>query len=166
MGIRPEHWIPGDGPSVKIEGTVDLVEHLGETSIVYLRLADGQMITVRYPGDIFCTAGDRFVADAPVAAIHLFDAAGQAMLGRRSRPGLRYPRPGIQGTLNGNGMTDTPKTRAGAPKLTRLAEGRQRLPDVTGTNLEHSRIFNRRLIFEVLHQSGPLSRIDIAKRVG
>lgn len=63
-------------------------------------------------------------------------------------------------------MTDTPKTRAGAPKLTRLAEGRQRLPDVTGTNLEHSRIFNRRLIFEALHQSGPLSRIDIAKRVG
>jgi ABC-type sugar transport system ATPase subunit len=86
IGIRPEHWIPGDGPSVKIEGTVDLVEHLGETSIVYLRLVDGQMITVRYPGDIFCTAGDRFVADAPVAAVHLFDAAGQAMLGRRSGP--------------------------------------------------------------------------------
>ena len=86
VGIRPEHWIPGDGPSVKIEGTVDLVEHLGETSIIYLRLADGQMLTVRYPGDIFCEAGDRFVADAPVAAVHLFNDAGQAMLGRRSSP--------------------------------------------------------------------------------
>ncbi|OCI94039.1 sugar ABC transporter permease [Rhizobium sp. AC27/96] len=40
------------------------------------------------------------------------------------------------------------------------------MPDITGTNLEHTRIFNRRLIFEALHQSGPLSRIDIAKRVG
>ncbi|MGV1792971.1 ROK family transcriptional regulator [Rhizobium sp. A37_96] len=63
-------------------------------------------------------------------------------------------------------MTDTPKTGSGSPKLTKLAGGRQRLPDVTGTNLEHSRIFNRRLIFEALYQSGPLSRIDIAKRVG
>lgn len=50
--------------------------------------------------------------------------------------------------------------------MTKLAGGRQRLPDITGTNLEHTRIFNRRLIFEALHQSGPLSRIDIAKRVG
>ncbi|WP_412066496.1 ROK family transcriptional regulator [Rhizobium sp. SYY.PMSO] len=63
-------------------------------------------------------------------------------------------------------MTDTPKTGSGAPKLTKLPGGRQRLPNVTGTNLEHSRIFNRRLIFEALYQSGPLSRIDIAKRVG
>lgn len=50
--------------------------------------------------------------------------------------------------------------------MTKLAGGRQRLSDITGTNLEHTRIFNRRLIFEALHQSGPLSRIDIAKRVG
>ncbi|WP_234906316.1 ROK family transcriptional regulator [Rhizobium rhizogenes] len=50
--------------------------------------------------------------------------------------------------------------------MTKLVGGRQRLPDITGTNLEHTRIFNRRLIFEALHQSGPLSRIDIAKRVG
>ncbi|OJY74479.1 MULTISPECIES: sn-glycerol-3-phosphate ABC transporter ATP-binding protein UgpC [unclassified Rhizobium] len=86
IGIRPEHWIPGEGQSMKIEGTVDLVEHLGETSIIYMRLADGQMLTVRYPGDIFCKAGDRFVAEAPVAAVHLFNDAGQAMLGRRSSP--------------------------------------------------------------------------------
>ena len=86
IGIRPEHWIPGDGPSMRIEGIVDLVEHLGETSIVYLRLVDGQMLTVRYPGDIFCKSGDRFVAEAPVAAVHLFNDAGQAMLGRRSSP--------------------------------------------------------------------------------
>ncbi|TIX87361.1 ROK family transcriptional regulator [Rhizobium sp. P44RR-XXIV] len=63
-------------------------------------------------------------------------------------------------------MTDTPRKGSGAAKLTKLAGGRQRLPDITGTNLEHTRIFNRRLIFEALHQSGPLSRIDIAKRVG
>ena len=63
-------------------------------------------------------------------------------------------------------MSDTPKTESKATKLTKLAGGRQRLPDVTGTNLEHSRIFNRRLIFEALYQSGPLSRVDIAKRVG
>lgn len=63
-------------------------------------------------------------------------------------------------------MSDMPKADTGVPKRSKFAEGRQRLPDVTGTNLEHSRIFNRRLIFEALHQSGPLSRIDIAKRVG
>ncbi|NTF44268.1 ROK family transcriptional regulator [Agrobacterium rhizogenes] len=63
-------------------------------------------------------------------------------------------------------MTDTPRKGSGTAKLTKLVGGRQRLPDITGTNLEHTRIFNRRLIFEALHQSGPLSRIDIAKRVG
>lgn len=63
-------------------------------------------------------------------------------------------------------MNETSPFGKRARKPARVAEMRQRLPDVTGTNLEHSRIFNRRLIFEALHQAGPLSRIDIAKRVG
>lgn len=63
-------------------------------------------------------------------------------------------------------MKATPTFRKTGRTSAYVSETRQRLPDVTGTNLEHSRIFNRRLIFEALHQAGPLSRIDIAKRVG
>ena len=38
------------------------------------------------------------------------------------------------------------------------------VPD--GAGQAFSRIYNRRLIFELLHQNGPLSRVDIAQRVG
>lgn len=51
-----------------------------------------------------------------------------------------------------------PASGAGGP------EAERRTPK--GSSLEHSRIFNRRLIFELLHRHGPLSRIDIALRVG
>lgn len=35
-----------------------------------------------------------------------------------------------------------------------------------GAGQAYSRIYNRRLIFELLHQAGPLSRVDIAERIG
>lgn len=35
-----------------------------------------------------------------------------------------------------------------------------------GAGQAYSRIYNRRLIFELLHQAGPLSRVDIADRIG
>lgn len=35
-----------------------------------------------------------------------------------------------------------------------------------GAGQAYSRIYNRRLIFELLHQAGPLSRVDIAERTG
>ncbi|MCQ9155001.1 ROK family transcriptional regulator [Acidomonas methanolica] len=35
-----------------------------------------------------------------------------------------------------------------------------------GAGQAFSRIYNRRLVFELLHQNGPLSRVDIAQRVG
>ena len=38
------------------------------------------------------------------------------------------------------------------------------VPD--GAGQAFSRIYNRRLVFELLHQNGPLSRVDIAQRVG
>ncbi|MCP1196475.1 ROK family transcriptional regulator [Acetobacter senegalensis] len=35
-----------------------------------------------------------------------------------------------------------------------------------GAGQAFSRIYNRRLVFELLHQNGPLSRVDIAQRIG
>lgn len=35
-----------------------------------------------------------------------------------------------------------------------------------GAGQAYSRIYNRRLVFELLHENGPLSRVDIAQRIG
>ena len=49
FGIRPEHMTHGaSGP---ITGKVDVVEQLGESHFIYVRLANGQLITVRNAGD-------------------------------------------------------------------------------------------------------------------
>jgi multiple sugar transport system ATP-binding protein len=79
IGIRPEHTLEGDGDGLRLTGTVDAVEHLGESSFVYLHLDDGTDIIVRSPGDSPAEPATRFIATAPAASIHLFDSAGQVI---------------------------------------------------------------------------------------
>jgi multiple sugar transport system ATP-binding protein len=79
LGIRPEHMgdaVPG---GLALAGTVDAVEHLGESSLVYMKLDDGTDVIVRTPGDSPATHGARFAATVPADAVHVFDAAGKAV---------------------------------------------------------------------------------------
>jgi len=80
VGIRPEHMLEGEDEGLRLVGTVDAVEHLGESSFVYLHLDDGTDIIVRSPGDSPAEPATRFIGTAPAAAIHLFDSAGQVLL--------------------------------------------------------------------------------------
>jgi multiple sugar transport system ATP-binding protein len=90
IGIRPEHMNEGSGGALTVEGDVEAVEHLGEATLVYLRLPDGTAIIVRAPDDTDAQPGGRYIASAPERSLHLFRANGSA-LPRPGTPTRRLP---------------------------------------------------------------------------
>ena len=101
LGVRPEHLVQRGGaagaagaavdvpgvsspqPSMmggvsQITGTVDVVEQLGESHFIYLRLPDNDIITVRSAGDAQVRGGDTLTVDVPAAECHVFNGEGQA----------------------------------------------------------------------------------------
>jgi len=72
VGVRPEHLgITAGGP---IPATVSVVESLGHERHVVCRLADGQLVIVRQPGDSSVpAAGAPVRLHAELADLHLFD---------------------------------------------------------------------------------------------
>jgi hypothetical protein len=67
------------------------VEHLGEATLVYLRLPDSTPLIVRAPDDTEAEPGARYSASAPERALHLFRADGSAagLPARQPRASLR-----------------------------------------------------------------------------
>jgi multiple sugar transport system ATP-binding protein len=76
VGLRPEAVRVGGrgGPTAKVE----LVERLGERTLVYARLSDGQAITAEDQGDSRIKIGDTVPLAIDGAAAHVFapDGAG------------------------------------------------------------------------------------------
>jgi multiple sugar transport system ATP-binding protein len=58
------------------KGKVELVERLGERTLVYARLGDGQPITAEDDGTSPVKIGDEVPLKIDGAAAHLFDAEG------------------------------------------------------------------------------------------
>ena len=79
LGIRPEHMLEGAGEGLSLAGTVDAVEHLGESSFVYFHLDDSTDVILRSPGDSPAEVASRFRATAPSTALHLFNADGKVI---------------------------------------------------------------------------------------
>jgi len=76
IGMRPEAVrVARKGGS---KAKVELVERLGERTLVYARLADGQPITAEDSGDSAVKIGDDVSLSIDGAAAHIFDAAGIA----------------------------------------------------------------------------------------
>jgi multiple sugar transport system ATP-binding protein len=75
IGIRPEavRVAPTEGGA---KAKVELVERLGERTLVYARLGDGQSITAEAPGDSGVKIGDEVPLEIDGAAAHVFDASG------------------------------------------------------------------------------------------
>jgi hypothetical protein len=82
----------GSDGALRLEGDVDAVEHLGEASLVYLRLADGTALIVRAPDDTEAEPGGRYVTSAPDRVLHIFRADGTAVArnreSRKRRPAI------------------------------------------------------------------------------
>ncbi|WP_033069650.1 ABC transporter ATP-binding protein [Thalassospira australica] len=80
LGIRPEHLAPGDEETLSVNGEVDVVEKLGDSTYLYIKLANGDRVTVRAPGHSRIKIGDMVTASAPAGAAHLFDGDGKAFV--------------------------------------------------------------------------------------
>jgi multiple sugar transport system ATP-binding protein len=75
IGIRPEAVrVARTGSKAKVE----LVERLGERTLVYSRLTDGQPIIAEDAGDSRLKIGDEVALKIDDAAAHVFDADGTA----------------------------------------------------------------------------------------
>jgi multiple sugar transport system ATP-binding protein len=76
LGLRPEAvtvTAPGDGV---IDAEVELVERLGDRTLIYARLSDGAEVTAQDGGGSGLRIGDRVGLAVDGARAHLFDADG------------------------------------------------------------------------------------------
>jgi len=79
LGIRPEHLREDADGAVQLQGTVDLVERLGDVSYVYLHMSDGTHLTAATAGSSRTRAGEQITVSADAAAVHVFDDTEQAL---------------------------------------------------------------------------------------
>jgi len=80
LGVRPEHVqiAATPGPNV-VTGLVAFVEQLGEASYLYVRLAGGELVTVRESGQATVAVGNPIQLHFPPDSLHLFNDADIAM---------------------------------------------------------------------------------------
>jgi multiple sugar transport system ATP-binding protein len=75
LGVRPEHvQIVAPGGSNTLQGLIAFIEQLGEASYIYVRLAAGELVTVRESGQSRCTVSEAVHLHFPPQCLHLFDA--------------------------------------------------------------------------------------------
>jgi ABC-type sugar transport system ATPase subunit len=91
VGLRPEHCevlAAGTAPAASdaaFDAEITLVEHLGESNLLYLKTDDGQELIVRGDGNAEVRLGDSVIVRAAPEAFYLFQADGTAC--PRLRPG-------------------------------------------------------------------------------
>jgi ABC-type sugar transport system ATPase subunit len=83
VGIRPEHMADGEAGTASLRGTIDALEQLGESSYVYMKLASGDDVIVRAPGETDAAPGGSYTAHVPSRALHIFDSSGVSVLADR-----------------------------------------------------------------------------------
>ena len=78
VGIRPEHLTAVNGGA--LSGAVEVVERLGPETLVNVTMSDKGSITASLPGDSPVKVGETISFAPSLQHVHLFDAAGQAMV--------------------------------------------------------------------------------------
>ncbi len=80
LGIRPEHLLAGDeGAGSPLRVTVFQMERLGDSSLLYLTVAEGApLVTLRLEGHASQSTGDKVTLRLRPEQCHLFDAQGKA----------------------------------------------------------------------------------------
>ena len=76
VGVRPEHLAQRTDGLFAVEGVVELVERLGESSFAYLRRADDNLFVAEVRGRQTPTPGERTKLVAAARDVHVFDASG------------------------------------------------------------------------------------------
>ncbi len=79
FGIRPEDLTVTTGEDYLFEGTVAIVEALGEVTLLYIEgLSDEEPIIAKIPGIFRVEKGQRLRFTGDASKMHLFDADGQS----------------------------------------------------------------------------------------
>lgn len=79
FGVRPEDLQITTNPDFLFEGTVSIVEALGEVTLLYIEgLVDGEPIIAKIPGIQSVKRGDKVRFTADRSKLHLFDSAGES----------------------------------------------------------------------------------------
>ncbi|GLQ58003.1 ABC transporter ATP-binding protein [Devosia nitrariae] len=79
LGVRPEHLDLASPEAALFSGTVDLVEHLGEVTIAYMRLDDGTPMLAKFDRTRELEKGEILHLKAEPSDLHCFDADGMAL---------------------------------------------------------------------------------------
>ena len=83
LGVRPEHLSITEGEDYLVEAKVDIVEALGETTVVYFTpRTGGAAFIAKLPGIHKIARGTVLRLTAPVEKLHLFDKGGISFLHR------------------------------------------------------------------------------------
>ncbi|MGC4407715.1 sn-glycerol-3-phosphate ABC transporter ATP-binding protein UgpC [Rhizobium rosettiformans] len=78
FGVRPEDLAIATGPEFLFEGNVDIVEALGEVTLLYVKgPVEDEAIVVKLPGIVDVNKGQTLRFSADQTKLHLFDADGQ-----------------------------------------------------------------------------------------
>ncbi|MEM1400004.1 MAG: ATP-binding cassette domain-containing protein, partial [Pseudomonadota bacterium] len=80
LGIRPEHIDVVSADDGHLNGLVEVSEHLGSDTFLYVLVDGVGNLTVRSPGNVRVKSGDRIGLRFDPQRQHLFDQAGQAIL--------------------------------------------------------------------------------------
>lgn len=80
LGVRPEDLVIAKGKDALIDSTVDIVESLGEVTMVYLPPAvEGDQLVAKLAGDQSIARGTQMKFTAAVEKLHLFDMDGKVI---------------------------------------------------------------------------------------
>jgi ABC-type sugar transport system ATPase subunit len=88
LGLRPEHLVEGGEGDALFRGTVEVAEHLGEATYLYVHGAGDESVLMKASGDTVTGAGDALESGVSANACYLFDRDGHALprLGVESAP--------------------------------------------------------------------------------
>jgi multiple sugar transport system ATP-binding protein len=98
LGVRPEHLVMGDADGGVVAGEAIYSEHLGDHSLVYLRIAGSDaLLTVQVPPDTHAQEGETLRIGLPADACHLFGEDHLSFRRLVSPAGIAAPQPGRAG---------------------------------------------------------------------
>ena len=79
LGIRPEHFVAADEGDAALTVSVDVAEHLGNTSYVYAGLPSGERVIIEQEESRAAGRVETLTVGISAARTFLFDAAGQRL---------------------------------------------------------------------------------------
>jgi ABC-type sugar transport system ATPase subunit len=78
FGVRPEDLVITTGDDAIFRGTIDIVEELGEVTLIYVDVGTEEPIVAKIETDIPVAKGDKVALTTPLRHLHVFDEKGVA----------------------------------------------------------------------------------------